>query len=378
MSLTPSERLAIEAIQKNYGKGDIKEVKILHTSDFTDEEDVPGGLLMIHPLNTKVHVDSIPNNAFNYMAIVPILPKKDGSNDWSDHLAAMDSKILNEFVPQFSSMPPSLKTRAINSHLDGKSWNTEFGEDESAFAGVFKQVRGRESYFYIVAQAGAPVACKQLREKIGRSVGGMTFEQLMEDKDYNYCNYVAQRNVERIAYNVARALKLPVKQVTDIGSHKEYEHSGLPMRAIPAYLQPVSTITPLVHNSERVIGVFNKLTPVANAAAVNFIYEGPYNGVAVFNMAKGGIGHALPAISGKVSNPVKLSTAEIAKRAKGVISEGGATKHADVTTEAYRSTDTDEFRDSMKELGWRVQNLTNLIPVMIKIFDPSVKRTLVK
>jgi len=81
--------IAIQAIQKNYGKSDIKEVKIFHTADFTDEEDVPGGLLMVHPMSAKVHVDSIPLNAFSYLAIVPVLPRKDGSNDWSGHLAEM-------------------------------------------------------------------------------------------------------------------------------------------------------------------------------------------------------------------------------------------------------------------------------------------------
>ncbi len=314
-------RIAMEAIQKNYGKGDIKEVKVFHSADFTDEEDVPGGLLMVHPMSAKVHVDSIPLNFFNYLAIVPVLPRKDGSTDWSGHLAELGASaqdLLNEHVPQFAATaPPSLKTRDINSSTDGKTWNVEFGEDESAFAGVFKQDKGRESNYYIAVQAGAPVACKQLREKIARTAGGLTFEQLLEDKDYNYCHYVAQRNVERIAYNVARALKLRIKHQPDSGIKKETEYSGAPSKATPAYLQAVSTIMPIIHDSERVIGVFNKLTPVSNAAAVNFIYEGPYNGIAVFHMNKQGVGHAIPATSGKVDSPAKLAPAEVAKRSKG-------------------------------------------------------------
>ncbi len=406
MSAAAAASIAIEAIQKNYGKGDIREVKIFHNAaDFTDEEDVPGGLLMIHPLEAKVHVDSIPLNAFSYLAIVPVLPRKDGSNDWSAHLgdSSAMAAAVNAHVPQFAATsPPSLKTRDINTPLDGKTWNVEFGEDESAFAGVFKQIKGRETYYYIAVQAGAPTACKQLREKISRlnsacgvqsgatgsAVGGqpqspggglgLTFSQLLEDPDYNYAHYIAQRNVERIAYNVARALKLPIKHQPDTGSKKDFPHSGLPMKASPAYMQQVSTIMPIIHNSERVIGVFSKLTPVSNAAAINFVYEGPYNGIAVFHMNKQGVGHAIPAQSGKVDSAERapLSQSEITKRSKGVICEGigGSVRHPDVATDAYRATDTEEFRDSMKELGWKAQNLNNLIPVLIKIFDPSVKR----
>lgn len=123
--------------------------------------------------------------------------------------------------------------------------------------------------------------------------------------------------MERIAYNVARALKLPIKHQPDNGVKKETEYSGVPMKACPTYLQPVSTIMPIIHNSERVIGVFSKLTPVANAASVNFVYEGPYNGIAVFHMNKQGLGHAIPAHSGKVESPAKLAPAEVAKRSKG-------------------------------------------------------------
>ena len=319
MATSAAATLAIQAIEKNYGKGDIKDVKIFHAaSDFTDDEDVPGGLLMVHPLQAKVHVDSIPLNAFSYLAIVPVLPRKDGSNDWSAHLAEQSLETLNAYVPQFAATgAPSLKMRDINSPLDGKTWNVEFGEDESAFAGVFKQIKGRESNYYIAVQAGAPMACKQLREKIAR--GSITFQQLLEDKDYNYCHYIAQRNVERIAYNVARALKLPIKHQPDNGSKKEQTYSGVAMKACPTYLQPVSTIMPIVHESERVIGVFNKLTPVANAATVNFVYEGPYNGIAVFHMNKQGIGHAIPAQSGKIEQSARtpLSKAEVLKRSKG-------------------------------------------------------------
>jgi len=361
--------LAVAAIRKNYPDGQIREIKTFHTADFTDEEDAPSGVLTVHPLTAKLHVDSIPLNAFAYLAIVSILPKKELSEAEIKSMSAQ----LHEAVPQFSALPPSLKTRALNSHLDGKNWNAELGEDENAFAGIFKQTKGRQTNYYIAIQAGAPMACKQLRERIARSP--MTFEQLLEDKDYNYAHYIAKRNVERLAYNVARAMSLPIKHQMDIGAHREFEYSGLPMKAIATYMQPVSTIMPIVHNSERTVGVFNKLTPVANSAPVNFIYEGPYNGIAVYQMNQQGIGHALPSHSGKLANPTKLSQTESVKRAAGIICEGGdILKHPDIVADSFRSTDSEEFADAMVKLGWKVQNLNNLIPVLVKIFNPQVKR----
>jgi hypothetical protein len=297
--------------------------------------------------------------------IVPILSDRvltDADFEGKEHL-------LQEAVPQFSKNPPSLKCQSNQTHVDGKVWNPEFGEDEHAFAGVFKQTKGRESRFFIGVQAGAPMACKQLRDRIARK--SMTFEELLNDNDYNYAHYIAQRNAQRIAYNVARALQLPIRHMSDIGSFKEYEYSGLPMRAVPYYVQPTSTIQRISHDAQSAIGVYNKLSPVSNT---HFVYEGPWNGIAVFHMAGKGIGHALPAHSGKHEQPRKLSQYDISKRMKNVLCEGDIRKHPDIIAETYKQVDSEEFLTEMNKLGWKTKNLHNLIPVMIKIYNPNIKR----
>lgn len=366
--LSSKDELAVKAILKNYEDGKILKIDALHNADFTDDEDIPGGLLMVHPVDAKVHVDSLPLNAFTYMMIVPIISER----TLSDTDFEGKEQLIQEAVPQFSKNPPSLKCQSIDGVTDGKVWNAELGEDEHAFAGVFKQTKGRESRYFIGVQAGAPMACKQLREKIARK--NMTFQELIHDNDYNYCHYIAQRNVQRLAYNVARSLKIPIQHMSDLGSFKEYEYSGLPMRAVPLYTQPTSTILPIVHNSENVIGVFNKLSPIANAAKTHFVYAGPWSGVSVFHMRQGSIGHALPAHSGKLAEPKKLSSAEISKRIKNVICEGDIRKHPDIISETYKTVDSEEFLESMNKLGWKTQNLHDLIPVVIKIYNPNIKR----
>ena len=364
-----AEKLVVSAIAKNYPNGQIKQIKAYHTVDFTDSEDIPGGMLMIHPVNAKVHVDSLPLNAFTYLAITPIL---------GEHVDAEfkgKEARIHEACPQFSDKPPSLRCQSVDTPLDGKTWNAEFGEDENAFAGVFKQTRGRDTRYFIAVQAGAPVAAKQLRERLIKK--GLTFEQLLVDKDYNYAQYLSQRNCERLAYNMARALKVPIRSMTDMGAHAEEEYSAKPKRAVPLYTQSISTIKPIVHDAQRVVGVFSKLTPVADSAPLQFVYEGPYNGIAVFNMAGRGRGHALPAHSGKIDAPMPLPPQEVERRSKDVICEGGAVQeHFDIKNDTFRAAgESEEFLSAMQDLGWKQQKtMNNLVPVIIKIFDPTVHR----
>lgn len=367
--LTAQERVAVNAIVKNYPDNGIVQIKAAHTVDFTDPEDVPGGIVMIHPPNAAVHVDSLPLNAFTYMAIAPILPTK----NWTDADFTGKEQAINEAVPQFAPNPPSLKCRSgLENGMDGRAWQAELGEDENAFAGVFKQTKGRETRYFIAVQAGAPMACKQLRQRIAKQTP--TFEQLLLDKDYNYCHYLAQRNVQRLAYNVARALKVPVRHIDDSGAHREYEYSGLPMIAVPSYLQPTSTILPVSHGSEAAIGVFNKLTPIKNAAPTAFVYAGPYEGIVPFHFNGKGIGHGIPVHVGKEANPRKLSHEEIRKRSEGVFCEGDIRKHPDITTDAFKSAETKEFKDAMTQIGWEMQGVTPMVPVTLKIFNPAIKR----
>lgn len=368
--LSSAEQLYISAISKNYPEEQLCEIKALHTADFTDLEDVPGGLLMIHPLSARVHVDSIPLNAFTYMAVTPVL----GTKQWTDADFKGKESLIHEACPQFSAKPPSLRCQNSITSLDGKSWNAEFGEDENAFAGVFKQTKGRDTRYYIAVQAGAPLAAKQLREKLLKK--NLTFEQLLVDKDYNYAQYLSQRNCQRLAYNVARALKVPIRTMTDMGAHSEHEYSAKPKMAVPLYMQPVSSIQTVIHDdSTQKVAIFSKLTPVANSARYQFVYEGPYNGIAVFDMNGKGKGHALPAHSGKVKGAPLLKPTEVENRCRDVFCEGDISKHPDMLSDNYQEVNSEEFLQEMKELGWnQKRTLNNMIPVTLKVFNSEVLR----
>jgi hypothetical protein len=355
----------IDALISN---GGVSRIEALHTVDFSDpEEPHPAGLVTVHPLDAKVHPDSL--TAVRYLAVVPVNGASFGE---------FDKDALNRAVPQFAaSNPPSLRCRSTETKLDDKVWHPELGDDDLAFAGVFTQTKGRDVKHFICVQAGVPLATRQMREKMNlytkRTGSPMTFDQLMSDPDYNYLHYIAQRNVQRLAYNVARTFKLPIRHTPDIGTKREFEHSGVPMMAKPAVLQPISTMVPITGTAS--VAVYNVASPMAK---VDYVYEGPYHGIAVFN-TKGVKGIALPAHSGRKSSvsAATLASAEISKRVSdaGIICEGGTpASHPNVSTEAFHRTDTEEFIDEMKTMGWKSHNMINLVPVVIKISDARLVR----
>jgi hypothetical protein len=346
--ISDKEKLTLEALASNYQEGELHEFQLFHTADFSSS-DVPGGSLALHPVGAPVHQDSLPLNAFTYLAICKVNgPVQEGELQKKE-------KLLQEACPQYSENGPSLKVSGRSQAIDLRHWSAELGEDENAFVGLFKQTKGRDSSYYIAAQAGAPQAVRQLREKLTK---GMTFEQLLSDKDYNRADYLAQRNVERLCYNAARALGVRIDNIPDQGAFLEHEYSAKPYKALPSHLQAVSTIRRVAYKGTDSVGIFNRLTPVSGASQLHYIYGGPENGLAEFRMNGRGRGYALPA-----ATPV---AGKLQKLPHGLIGAKTANQH-----EAF---DTEEFLDEMTKLGWKAGNTYNLVPVVIKVFDPSVKR----
>jgi hypothetical protein len=262
-----------------------------------------------------------------------------------------------------------LKTRNIETNQDAKYWNAEFGENDSSFAGIFKQIRGRDTSYYVGVQAGAPMACQQLREQLIRKP--MTFGELINSKEYMYCDNIARRNAQRLAYSVARSVNADIKYHEDISSKVGDEFEVRPWRANPKYIQQVSTIMTLKDGN---VGVFNKVTPRSKTNNSQFVFEGPYHGIAEYVVNNNTIGYGLPAHSGKFENPQKVNNPM--GRSCGVICESIHSKnHPDITHETFKSVEDQSFKNSMKKYGWRSEIVrNNLTPVVIKIYDPTVKR----
>lgn len=380
LALDDGARLKIEATLENYPGNTIFKIYGYPNADFTDEEDSPKGLLSIHPIEAKVNVDSIPEEMFKFMVICPIIEKN--NKLYTDADFTINAK-LDEAVVQYSDKPPSMHIR--NKHnADMDTWNSELNSD--GFAGIFKKVRenNRDADYFVVVQAGAPVACAEFKDYLNAR-SDMTFKDLVEDPKFSYTQNVARRNAERIAYNVARAYSVPIAHTVDVSSHKKEQHSAQPMRAEPpkCHRQALSTIKvlPQGFKSKESVAIFHEVRPVSEVNDVCFVCASPYEGIVQFNMNGNGIGYGLPATTGRqqTESTRELSQKEMTERTRGITWEGKDTLsfHPDLHPDAFKKVDS-KFLKSMKNLGWRQEGTDNrekLVPVVLKLGNPDKKRT---
>lgn len=328
--------------------------KSIHTFvnfNANDKEDAPAGVVTRHEPKSTVHPDAIPIDALQYLIMVPILGEHKDEE--------FDAAKLMEAIPQYAQRNPP----AIN---DERSWNPELGS-ENSFAGVFKTNDGsRETKHFICVQASVPTTSKALRTFIAKNPK-MTYEQLVNAPEYHSAHYVASRNAARIAYNVARALKVPIHHMEDSGRNA-------PQRAVPSFSQTSSTVRAI--GSE--VGVFSKVRPVESAGSQKFhaVYAGPYDGIALFHMDGKAKGIGLPVTTGygerkSVNAPVSE------KRAKGIVWEGNAKMHPDMHKDSFIAADADQFISAMRGTGWSetgIKSVTRFVPVAVKVFNPELKR----
>ena len=377
--LDDNAKLKIEAMLENYEGKNIFKIYGYANADFKDEEDVPSGLLTIHPIEAVVHPDSIPEQAFKYLVVYPIMERN--GKGYTDADFPINEK-LDEAAVQYSDKPPSMTIKNRN-NSDMDVWHAELNAD--GFAGIFKKIRenGRDADYFVVVQAGAPEACAEFKDYLN-SQDGLTFEQLVDDPKFSYVQYVARRNAERIAYNVARAYSVPIAHTVDVSAYKKNESSAQPMRAEPpkCHRQALSTIRvlPQGYKGKECVGIFHGVRPVAETNDICFVCASPYDGIAIFNMNGNGIGHGLPASTGRSSNEStrELSQKEINQRVRGITWEGKdqLKLHPDLHPDAFKKVDS-EFLQSMKELGWKQEGTDNreyLVPVALKLGNPELKR----
>lgn len=374
-ALVPENKVAIDAIIADQ---DPKKIVAFVNADFSDGEDMPGGLVTIYSPQTKLHPDAIPQEAFQHTVVCQLLNKPDGS-EWTDADFTGPEKVqaIQNAVAQFAKQPPTLNhSHDVASHDDGY-WQAELGSPDS-FAGIMKKVHGgkareADSTYYVVAQAGTPLVTKQLKQRL-LNKPDMTYKQLLEDPDFNQSLHVSMRNACRLAYNVSRALKVPIRHMMDRSSFTESVYQGKPYKAIPNFAQPVSTIQSIKGD----VAVFHKVRPIKSAYNNCMIYSGPYDGIAMFSMKGKSNEIGLPASTGRNVGPFEDVKVDYKKRAKGLVWQdmGDDLQHPDLHPQAFKPID-DAFLEEMKKMGWSQDGTDNrhyMIPVLMKIYDGRVRR----
>lgn len=358
-------------------QNDVLSIQGFHNQDATDEEEIPSGIVSIYSIDTPVNVDAIPDKIFTYFVLCPI--KNSAQYQFTDSDFQVSDK-LHEAAPQYSNNPPSLHNRSPKNNFDINSWNAELGDE--GFAGIFKKVKdnGRSVDYYIGVLATASNATQELKDYIASSKEPMTYGQLLQDPKFGYVRHLAQRNAQRIAYNIAREYKIPITQLEDISS---YNKVGKPSKAVgDQQAQSTIKLMPQGYKGIEAVAVYHNVRPVEEANTICYVVSNPYDGIAVFNMKRNGLGIGLPATTGRKLHHSKVPEMDqktLQQRSKGLLWEStgsAASGHPDLHPETFRTVDS-QFLESMKSLGWRQEGTDNreyLVPVAVKITHPGKKR----
>jgi hypothetical protein len=387
--LSTNEKRTFESLKESYPKkGSIHRIQGFSNLSTHNDDVGPQGLVVSYALDVPVKVDSLGDNTFEYMAIAPVRLLPSSSDDSfvdSDFDTTEYRQRLNEAVPQYSEASPSLKFRDHTNNSDDKHWAAELGESPGAFVGIYASLRpnGREKDYYIIARAGAPLAARELRNELLAGKKGITFGELLENPRVAYVKDVARRNVERL---VAQAASAVCKEIGTIPDFSAYSRSGIceskPFISRDHTLQATNTIERIYHDGKPYVAVFQDVTPAETAGEQVFITAGPYDGVFAFPIGNVRGEHGgFPTSTGQ-KDPNSRSKqmggdSVLQKRARQAMWEGkvqGEKVHRDLHPEAYHPMNR-EFENSLVKLGWnRADKSTRLIPVLLKLSNPDLKR----
>lgn len=374
------EKIATEAMLENYPNGTLRKVYSFANADFADPERVPSGILSIHPMKARVHPDSVPDELFESLVVCKI---HDPSHKLGDaDFAGKEAQLLEE-IPQFSANPPRLFGVAPQNveDRDVATWSAEIGEN--GYVGIFKKLADnhRDNDYYVVVQAGAPVACREFKRGILHREH-RTFEELMFDPAYNFTKNIARRNAERLAYCAARAVGCDILKEPDVSAFTPHSYIAQPYRATPrvGLCQTVSSIEPISWGGKRHAAVYHKVRSMNRSQESCFVTAGPYDGVTIFNMRGKTTGLGVPVSTGIRNRNVdasKVNEEEMEKRARGFTWEKQTSAYHPELLPGKHARVDDEYLEKMKQLGWKqkgINNRTTLIPVIVKLSNPEIKR----
>lgn len=384
--ITPKFQSVIESHKELYGDGLIGGAALINL-DVEDPEEAPLGLVVLYDRDAKVHSTGIPNTIGHYLMVSKLLPRKGGYNDAFFQTDEMRQR-LNSNVPQFNENPPSYALRNKRTNKDVDVWGPELGP-EDGMVGVFKimEPNGRDAQYYMAVKSSIPEVAQEFKQDIARSDEKLTFSDLVDDRRLHFIDYLGRRNAYRLMFAAARSLGVAIPFGPDHDHYVPPTHAvgddnnvAVPMRAEPEHIHAISSIEPLSQGGHERIAVYNGVAPSTQCEDECFTYVSPYDGIVRFNMNGNGRGLALPVVTGKKTPSTDTSevASEIKKRAEqsSIVWEQQEKypEHVALHPEAHHLVDRDFLR-SMQQSGWsREDERDIMIPVLIKISNPTLKR----
>ena len=373
------DNVAMEAIMENYPNGGIDRVISLVNADYADPENVPSGIIMIHPPKAVVHPDSVPNELFEYITVCKI---QDKDNHLNDSFFTNKEELLKQGIPQYSATPPRLNGVYAKCGDDASTWEPELGRN--GFVGIYKQthINQRDTDYFVVAKAQVSVAARELKRQLIRSEG-RKFQELINDKAFNFTTKLAERNTARLAYCAAKILNVKLeKKIEDIRAHTKAAYIARPFLGVSfaGISQPSSSIENLVWKGQEKVALFHKARSARRLQNIALVYAGPYNGLTIFKLNKSINVTGMPGTTKTRPDKdlrAKVSTETLKRRARGFTWDGKqALSHPMLHPKKFDEVD-DNFLKVMKNLGWQQEGVKNryvLVPIIVKLANPELER----
>lgn len=368
----------------------------------------PGGIMTLHDPDAPVNPEMITDEMFQYLVVIPIEHPEDLGQEYTDaYFQTEETRArLNEAIPQYGESPFSMtKHRSRRDNRDINTWEAELGQD-NAWAGIVKGMHENheDCDYYVVARAGAPYACAELRAMVADSTDASAGRTPMTWSEFDMCDETsavranAQINARRLAYNVGLACRVVVTNVQDGEACGDTQ----PSMALGAKMvcQRISTVDELrVADPQHVpggrcIAMFNEVTPAYRVQDGLFVVGSGADVMLRFNMSEflpTDVG--VPCTTGRhaqlpdtpmqakerVERDPELKKRH-AKAAKRFIWEGKSNLpfHPDINPDSHYSAlpkRDHTFVNAMCALGWdRSAEFDKFYPVLIKLSNPYLKR----
>jgi len=383
---------------------------LLPNDDATCDTTAPTGNVLIYDASARVKKSSISSRMFQYTCMYKILRMEGSDSNLTDNDFTSKMETLNRQIPQFApvqeitdnvsgkrmveSMRPSISVQRDPNVLgeDGKEWVPELGS--RGFVGIFS-VRlpdSRYNDYYLIASGGAEAASMEFQTNFVKNPLRITWGDFVNHPQVRFLERLALRNVDRIAYEAARAFNVVIPNVEDSDVLRQADCSARPRKGVPFMCQPRNYFKKIKWGiGQDAVAQFNEAVDSRDIRGQLLVNINPSEGIIGFNgnPSRPAYGYDYGSYdSGAVGMPVSLGRrapranvdinmipGESMKSFKKFLTwEGKTPKSLDMTS--YNSLSNGCFKGRLKELGWCEQwGCIKYLPIAVKIsggkFPPS-------
>jgi len=361
------------------------------------DQDKLTGISTVLRSDAQIPVEAIQNDSFRYLGVVKIDADDNRHVTLNDEYFMSRFPALQEAIPQFApNYPPSHAYRSRKNDFDTRIMETELGQEDGR-VGVYKQIEenGEDVSYYLVAVAGAELACSELKELIANKGNAIenwgnsntdTIGDFMISSEYGFTRDLARTNVKRILYDASAALEVIIPKIQYCSINLNSNKQSFPYMA-DTKVQSINTMSNAQNSGDLVIT--REVVPFSqiNSNTPIYVLEGPSDAIYHFDSGRTHLAKGFPVTTGRhVSLPASAKeisskiTEDYKKRSQRFAYEEPATiaAHPDLfpgTFKKVRSKNDRSFLESLNEIGWDEKNFYDkLTPVCVKISNPYYTR----